>query len=101
MMRRNRRIRLGRRLLIEGLEGEEGDRGVVGVDAVEGSGVDGAEVEEGGSRGDEFEERRCYRWAMGDSCFREAVWAVSWTVIRDSLHRSYILRTCNYGIPRS
>ncbi len=101
MMRRNRRIRLGRRSLIEGLEGEEEGRGVVGVDAVEGLGADGAEVEEGGSRGDGLEERRCYRWAMGDSCFREAVWGASWRVIRDLLHRSYILRTCNYGISRS
>jgi hypothetical protein len=61
MMHRNRRIRPGRRSLIEGLEGEEGDRGVVGVDAVEGLGADGAEVEEGGSRGDGLEKRRCYR----------------------------------------
>ena len=61
MMRRNQRTRLGRRSPIGELEVEEEGHGVVGVDAVEGLGADGAEVEEGGSRGDGLEKRRCYR----------------------------------------
>lgn len=98
MMRRNQRIRLGRRSLIGELELEEEGRGVAGgVDAVVDLGVDGGGVGAEGSRGDELKELRYYSWAMGDSCCREAVWEILWIAIRDSHHKSCILRSCNHG----
>jgi len=73
MMRRNQRTRPGRRSPIEELEVVEEGRGVVEVDVVVDLGVDGGEVEAGGSRGDELKELRCYIKAPGDGCFREAI----------------------------
>lgn len=97
MMRRNQRTRLGRRSPIGELEVEEEGHGVVGVDAAVDSGVDGGEVEVEGSRGDGFKALRFYGWAMGDNCFREAVWKILWIVIRDLHHKSCISKSCNCG----